>query len=124
LVEFEADILLELARLRWAEAEALRAQGAAAQGAQADALQTEALTLAQEALVITERSGYVLQGADVHLFLAEAALATGDRAAALAHATQARDLARCDGPPYSYKVAHEEALALLVQLAGDVDSRG
>ena len=34
----------------------------------------EAKTLAEEALLITERSGYVLQGADVHLFLAQFAL--------------------------------------------------
>ncbi len=107
MVEMEADILLDLARLR-------RDQ---------DNL-NEALRLAEEALTITERSGYALQGADVHLFLAEMALAAGDKAAAREHATAARehataarDLAACDGPPdYTYKVAYDEALALLRRL--------
>ncbi|MEH2273485.1 MAG: hypothetical protein V7K40_01290 [Nostoc sp.] len=62
LVTFEADILLELARLRLATGK-----------------RDEALRLAEEALEITERSGYVLQGADVNLFLAQLALADGDR---------------------------------------------
>lgn len=118
MVDHEANILLDLARLRWDQANAtLRAQRAPAQGAQV-ALQTEALELAQEALLITERSGYVLQGADVRLFLAQVAYAAGDLALAREHATLARDLAYCDGPPYSYHVAYDEALAWLAQLAG------
>jgi len=77
----------------------------------------EALRLAEEALLITERCGYVLQGADAHLFLAHLALARGDREAAREHARQARELATCDGPPdYTYKVAYDEAEALLAQL--------
>ena len=100
MVDHEADILLDLARLR-------RDQGQGEEG----------VRLAQEALVITERSGYVLQGADVHLFLAEIALAAGDNEAAREHARQARDLATCDGPPhYTYKVAYDEAGALLARL--------
>jgi tetratricopeptide (TPR) repeat protein len=100
MVDHEADILLDLARLR------------ATQGHK-----DEALRQAQEALVITERSEYVLQGADVHLFLAEMALEAGDKRAALGHAQEARRLATCDGPPdYVYKVAYEEAGALLAQL--------
>ena len=72
-----------------------------------------------EALLITERSGYVLQGADVHLFLAGLDLAAGDKASALAHARQARALATCDGPPdYTYKVAYDEAGALLAGVRG------
>ena len=75
---------------------------------------------AQEALVITERSGCVLQGADVHLFLAQMALEAGDKRTALGHAKQAYRLATCDGPPdYVYKVAYEEAGALLAQLTND-----
>ncbi len=95
-VDTEADILLDLARLR------------AAQGAG-----DEAGRLAAEALLITERSGYVLQGADVCLFLAEQAMAAGQRAGALEWARRARALAHCDGPPYHYKVAFDEAEALL-----------
>jgi tetratricopeptide (TPR) repeat protein len=100
MVDHEADILLDLARLRTAT------------GARA-----EALRLAQEALVITERSGYVLQGADVHLFLAQMALEDGDKETALEHAREARRLAICDGPPdYTYKVAYDEAGALLQRI--------
>jgi hypothetical protein len=99
-VDGEADILLDLARLR------------AAQGHR-----DEALRLAGEALVITERSEYVLQGADVYVFLAQMAFDSGDRRASQAYAKQARRLATCDGPPdYAYKVAYEEAGALLVKL--------
>ena len=75
--------------------------------------------LAQEALLITERSGYVLQGADVHLFLAQEALKDNDKAQALQHAKDALRLATCDGalrPDYTYKVAYDEAQELLKQL--------
>ncbi|MDF5727532.1 MAG: toll/interleukin-1 receptor domain-containing protein [Rhizonema sp. PD38] len=100
LVNLEANILLELARLRLATEN-----------------RDEALRLAEEALTITERCGYVLQGADVHLFLAQLALADGDREKALFHAKDARRLATCDGPPnYTYKVAYEEAGVLLKEL--------
>ncbi len=62
---------------------------------------------------------FILQGADVHLFLAEVALAQGDAEQASVHARQARALATCDGPPdYTYKVAYEEAGALLGELGG------
>jgi hypothetical protein len=66
---------------------------------------------------IAERCGYVLQGADAHLFLAHLALERGEREAAREHARQARELATCDGPPdYTYKVAYDEAGGLLAQL--------
>ncbi len=101
-VEHEADILIDLARLRAATNEP-----------------DEAARLAQEALEIAERCSYALQGADAHLELAKLALAKGDRQAALAHAREARRLATCDGPPdYTYKVAYEEAGKLLEQLGG------
>jgi tetratricopeptide (TPR) repeat protein len=100
LVESEADILIDLARLRAATGSAEEAQ-----------------RLAEEARHIAERSGYVLQGADAHLELANLALARGDQAAAKEHAQQAKDLATCDGPPdYTYKAAYEEATGFLAQL--------
>jgi tetratricopeptide (TPR) repeat protein len=107
-VAHEADILIEIAKLCYVQGET-----------------DETLQLTQEALVITERCGYVLQGADVHLFLAELALAglkiTGeeemsDQEAAKLHAQKALELANCDGPPYYYKVAYEEAERLLEKL--------
>jgi tetratricopeptide (TPR) repeat protein len=100
MVDFEAGILIELARLR------------AATGAQ-----NEAQRLAEEGLLITERSGYVLQGADVYFELAKLALDRGDRKLAKDHAQEAKALATCDGPPdYTYKVAYDEAEELLKEL--------
>jgi tetratricopeptide (TPR) repeat protein len=100
MVDHEADILIDLARLR------------AATGAP-----DEAWRLAEEALLITERSGYVLQGADAHLVLAQLALARGDKPVARHHANEARRLATCDGPPdHTYKAAYDEAGVLQKQL--------
>jgi tetratricopeptide (TPR) repeat protein len=107
---FEADILLENSKLFYAQNEYEKALG-----------------YAQEALTITERSGYVLQGADVNLWLAELALAglrlkdvgdeLSDEELAKEYAEEALKLAHCeDGPPYHYKVAYEEAQALLEKL--------
>jgi tetratricopeptide (TPR) repeat protein len=108
LVEMEADILIDLARLR--------AATPSTSSGQAGALD-EAQRLAEEALLITERSGYVLQGADARLELAKLALARGDKPAALEHAKEARRLATCDGPPdYTYKAAYDEAGKLLAEL--------
>ncbi len=99
-VDAEADILLELARLRYAQDDFKDAQ-----------------EKASEALMITERSGYVLQGADVNLFLAQFALEQEkDNAKAKEYALEAKKLATCDGPPYYYKVAYEEAEQLLARL--------
>ncbi len=103
LVDHEADILLDLARLR-------AATGAA----------EEARRLADEARLIAERSGYVLQGADAHLELARLAVRRGDHPAAREHAQEARRLATCDGPPDStYKAAYDEAGTLLSSLAAE-----
>ena len=53
----------------------------------------------------------------MHLFLAEMALEREDGETALAHAQQARQLATCDDPPdYTYRVAYDEATALLARL--------
>jgi len=102
VVDYEADILLDLARLRYAQGDFKDAQ-----------------EKASEALVITERSGYVLQGADVNLFLAELALTLPSpegRGKAREYAETALKLATCDGPPYYYKVAYEEAERMLEKL--------
>jgi len=113
LVEMEVDILLDLARLR---ADTALTPGPSPKAGRGESLD-EALRLAEEALLIADRCGYVLQGADVHLFLAHLALERGDREQAREHARQARELATCDGPPdYTYKVAYDEAGALLAQL--------
>jgi tetratricopeptide (TPR) repeat protein len=100
LVEIEANILLDLARLRYDQKK-----------------YEEAKSLADEALSITERCGYVLQGADVNLFLAQYALEQEkDKVKAKQYAEEAKKLATCDGPPYYYKVAYEEAERFLENL--------
>lgn len=119
LVDHEADILLDLARLRYAQGDFKDAQ-----------------EKASEALVITERSGYVLTGADVNLFLATLALEgyklqvtsdLSDKDAAIFHAKGAKKLAtgweEIDGKvvydttgKYVYKVAYDEAEAMLERL--------
>jgi tetratricopeptide (TPR) repeat protein len=97
MVYFEADILLDLARLRYDQKKP-----------------EESKSLADEALTITERCGYVLQGADVNLFLAQYALEQEhDETKAKEYAETALKLATCDGPPYYYKVAYEEAKRML-----------
>jgi len=99
-VEVEADILLDLARLRYDQKN-----------------HEEAKNLADEALTITERCGYVLQRADVNLFLAQYALEQEkDKTKAKEYAETALKLATCDGPPYYYKVAYEEAERMLESL--------
>ena len=100
MVDHEADILIDLARLR-------AATGAVDEGQR----------LAEDALAIAERSEYVLKSADAHLELARLAFARGDQATAREHAEKARSLATCDGPPdTTYKAAYEEAGALLASL--------
>jgi tetratricopeptide (TPR) repeat protein len=100
MVDHEANILLDLARLRYDQKN-----------------YAEAKSLAEEALSITERCGYVLQGADVNLFLAQYALEQEkDKVKAKEYAETALKLATCDGPPYYYKVAYEEAERLLEKL--------
>ena len=125
-VDAEADILLDLARVRWGQAltpdprvkpPRSPAEGTLPRMGEGVVSKTEAVRLAEEALAITERSGYVLQGADVHLFLAGIGKSRGDRERALEHAWAARRVATCDGPPdYTYKVAYDEAGALLERL--------
>lgn len=76
----------------------------------------EAQQLAEGARQIAERAGYRLNLAEIHNFLAHLALAAGKRVEARQQAQQARDYAWCDGPPYAYQVALEEANRLLREL--------
>ena len=63
--------------------------------------------LAEKFLLITERSGYVLQGADLHLFLSELSftptlpspVSKGGEAEARCYAQTALQLPTCDWPP-------------------------
>jgi tetratricopeptide (TPR) repeat protein len=117
LVEMEADILLDVARLYYAYGSRYvprKTRGTTRPAAAAEKYFKDALEKASEALVITERCGYVLQGADVNLFLAQYALEQEqDKTKAKQYAETALKLATCDGPPYYYKVAYEEAERLI-----------
>lgn len=100
MADQEADILIELGRL-----------------ARADGDIEQAANLAERGRKSAVRSGYALQAADAYLLLAQLAQARGDRATALAHVREARRLATCDGlPDHTYKVTHDQAWALLVNL--------
>ena len=100
VIEIEPDILLA-----WA------------QWYKAKGNQQEAKRNAEEALSIADRCEYRLKQADIHNFLAQLALEAGDRETAKKHAATAHDRAWCDGPPYCYKPALDEAERLLKELA-------
>jgi tetratricopeptide (TPR) repeat protein len=99
LVEFEPDILLAWGRLLLARGD-----------------ESGARAVAEEALRLAERCEFRLQEAAIHNFLARVALAARERGIARAHAESARARALCDGPPYCYKPALDEAEGLLREL--------
>jgi len=100
-VDAEADILLDLARLRLDQNQP-----------------EEALRLATEAQEIAQRSGYVLQEADAQLFFAERALEQGNVPMAVDYARESRRLATCDGGEFVYKVTYDAAGELLRRIGG------
>jgi tetratricopeptide (TPR) repeat protein len=111
LIETEPNILLELARLRHAQAqEKVRRTSEVRRTWEAEAL------LSQEALDIADRCQYRLVQADCHNFLAELAYEAGDLQKAQEHAEIARERAWCDGPPHRYEVAFQEAERLLEEI--------
>ncbi len=99
LVEMEPDILLAWAR--WHRLKSNPEQ------ARKDAL---------EALSIADRCEYRLKQADIHNFLARLDIEAGDRESAIEHAQTGYERAWCDGPPYCYKPALDEAERLLEEL--------
>ena len=105
LVEFEADILLEMAKLQWQKA-----------AAKHDKLVQQAKSLSGEALEIADRCEYRFQQADIHNFLARMALGESDRVTARQHAEIAKERAWCDGPPHCYRKALDEAEEMLAKL--------
>jgi hypothetical protein len=71
-------------------------------------------------LAIADRCEYRLKQAEIHNFLGRVALERGEREVAKEHAERARERAWCDGPPYCYKPALDEAEGLLREL-GAID---
>ena len=98
-VELEPDILLAWAR--WHRLKGNR---------------EEALGQAREALAIADRCEYRLKQAEIHNFLARVAMDEDDRETAAEGAATAYERAWCDGPPYCYKPALDEAEAMLKEL--------
>jgi hypothetical protein len=99
LVGFVPDLLLT--RARWH-----RLKGNAPEAARA----------ADDAQVLAERCGYRLKLAEIHNFRARMAMDASDKARARAEARRARDFALCDGDPYCYRPALDEAGAILADL--------
>lgn len=107
LVEFEANILLEMAMLQWQKAD----------GGNNELIE-QAKSLINEAIEIADRCEYRLQQADIRNFIAQMAYVENDKVAARTYAETARERAYCDGPPYCYKKALEEAEQMLDKLRG------
>jgi tetratricopeptide (TPR) repeat protein len=96
MVDYEADLLLALARLHHVKGD-----------------RHQAKIFAKEALVITNRSDFRMLRADINNLLARLELEDGNQKEAINHAQAAFHDAFCDGPPYCYKSALEEAKYLL-----------
>ena len=96
LVELESDILLSWARWHYAGGD-----------------REDALGYAEEALSIANRSEYRLKQAEIQNFMAQWALDAGETTRAREHAEMAKTRAWCDGPPYAYNPAIEDADGLL-----------
>lgn len=130
ILQFESIILLAFAKLRREQADERHKTNNGNESSQVmghvdsvGSLMDESLAYANEALSIADRCEYRLQQAEIHNFLAEwhwqhAQLVKGDaflplredlKQKAREHAEKAKERAWCDGPPYYYKVAWEEA---------------
>jgi tetratricopeptide (TPR) repeat protein len=109
LAELQPNVLLEYAYLRLMEAK-LQSDNSLSQN-----LFLEARRHAEEALAVAERCHYRLKQADLHNFLAEWNFCAGYLSKAHDHAKTAREMAWCDGPPYCYYTALNQAERLLLQ---------
>lgn len=111
LLDYEARILLECARVYEAKAKATSNQGERAECVQ------EALHLAKEGLTIAEWCDYRIQRADFELLLAELHLIEGQREVARECAAAAQKTAACGVNPrtnaYFYRPVYEKTAELL-----------
>ena len=107
LVEQEANILLAWARWHYIRGDI-----------------EQAFQDTEEALYIADRCEYRLNQAEIHNFLAQLALSSKDTEGAKSHAEIAYERAWCDGPPYCYKPALEEAEATLRELGAEIPQIG
>jgi len=105
LVEVEAELLLELARVQYRQAAATNALPG-----------SHTRALVDDAIAIADRCQYRLQQADIHNFLAQWELNAVNIAEAREHAEIAKERAWCDGPPHRYEAAFQEAERLLREI--------
>lgn len=96
LAELESNILLTWARWHYKKGNVYQARRDA-----------------EEALYIADRYEYRLSQAEIHNFLAGLLLVAKDTEGAKSHAKIAYERAWCDGPPYCYKSAFDEAEEML-----------
>lgn len=73
----------------------------------------DAKLMGEEALESSLRCENRLDQADANNLLSQLALATGSTGEARKHAEIAKERAWCDGPPYCYRLALDEAERLL-----------
>jgi hypothetical protein len=106
LVGFEPDLFLTWARWH-------RLKGNA----------TDAARFANDALALAGRCEYRLKLAEIHNFRARVAMDASDRNAARDEARLARDCALCDGDPYCYKPALDEAGKILAEAGEKSESQ-
>lgn len=106
MVELEVEVLLVLARLHLT-----LAATAPDQMSQSD-------QYARQAEPLAERCGYQLKQANVYNFLARRYLEANQPEQARRYAELARERAWCDGPPYAYQSALNEAEAILAKIKG------
>src|SRR5579885_1544247 len=99
MVDYEADLLLAWARLHHARGEKQRAK-----------------ECATEALVITNRSDFRVLRADIYNLLARLECENGNWRGMRSLAEAALRDATCDGPPFCYVTALEEAKQLLCEV--------
>ncbi len=124
LVELEAAILLETAKLRH-----LQARSPDSRPATRDSRLKESFTLVSEAFEIANRCGYVLQQADIHLFLAHYYKDLDHLAKAKEHAEFAKlrshqmidvetgdYITKLEETEYKYKPCYDKAVKLLKEL--------
>jgi transcriptional regulator with XRE-family HTH domain/tetratricopeptide (TPR) repeat protein len=96
MVDYEGDLLLDKARLYSAKGD-----------------KSTANKYAIEALAVVNRSDYRVLRADIYNLLAQLELENGDEKKAMSYAQAAFNDALCDGTPYCYMSALEEAKYLL-----------
>lgn len=100
LIDLEPEILLSLANVQHLQGKLVQAR-----------------VTAKEALAIADRCEYRLVQADIYNFLGRLAFDEHNFVEARTHTEMAKERAWCDGPPYYYKPAIDQAERLLQDIS-------